>query len=95
MTYDRMMNVDRLSVTVPSELGAELRRVAGLRGQPVSTFVAEAIVHQLRLDALNQALREADHEFGPVSEAGVAEAMRIFDQAEALAAEKHMREAAA
>ncbi len=89
------MNVDRLSVTVPTEMGAELRRVADLRGQPVSTFVAEAISHQLRLEALNETLREDDLEFGPVSEEGIADAMRMFDQAEALAAKKHSRKAAA
>ena len=90
-----MMNVDRLSVTVPTELGAELRRVADLRGQPVSTFVAEAISHQLRLEALNETLREDDLEFGPVSEEGIADAMKMFDRAEALAAKKHSRKAAA
>jgi predicted transcriptional regulator len=89
------MNVDRLSVTVPSEIGSELRRVAELRGQPVSAFVAEAISHQLRLEALNESLRADDLEFGPVSEEGIAEAMKMFDRAEALAAKKHGRKAAA
>ena len=89
------MNVDRLSVTVPAQIGAELRRVAGLRGQPVSTFVAEAISHQLRLEALNEALREADREFGQVSEQGVAEALGLFANAAALAAKKRSGKSAA
>jgi hypothetical protein len=48
---------------------------------------------RIRLNALNQALREDDLEFGPVSEEGIAEAMRMFDQAEDLAAKKHGRKA--
>jgi predicted transcriptional regulator len=85
-TYARIMNAVRLSVTVSSEVGAELRRIAELRRQPVSTFVVEAIAHPLRLEALNEALREADREFGPVSEEGFAEAVGVFAEAAALAA---------
>jgi hypothetical protein len=72
------MNVDRLSVTVPAEIGEELRRVAGLRGEPVSTLVTEAIVRELRLLALDDALRDADREFGPVSEKEIATAMQAL-----------------
>ncbi len=68
------MNVDRLSVTVPSELGAALRELAEARGETVSAVVAEAIAHQLRLAALDKALGEADLQFGPVPEALVNEA---------------------
>jgi hypothetical protein len=50
---------------------------------------------RIRLKALNQTLREDDLEFGPVSEEGIAEAMRMFDRAEALAAKKHGRKAPA
>jgi hypothetical protein len=73
-----MVSVDRLSVTVPAELGEELRRVAGLRGEPVSTLVTEAIVRELRLIALDEALRHADHEFGPVAETQIAAAMQAL-----------------
>lgn len=44
----------------------------------MSAFVAEAIEHQLRLDALNEALREADLTFGPVPEEEIQSAMGIF-----------------
>lgn len=60
------MSVDRLSVTVPSELGAALRALAAARGEPVSTIVTEAIAQKLRLAALDAALAEADRRFGPV-----------------------------
>jgi len=68
------MAVDRLSVTVPSELGAALRALAEARGETVSTIVTEAIALQIRLAALDLALAEADQTFGPVGEALVAEA---------------------
>ena len=68
------MAVDRLSVTVPSELGAALRALAELRGTTVSNVVSEAISHQVRLAALDLALAEADRRFGPVAEDLVADA---------------------
>jgi predicted transcriptional regulator len=58
------MAVDRLSVTVTSELGAALRALAAARGATVSTVVSEAIAHQVRLAALDVALAEADARFG-------------------------------
>ncbi len=61
------MAVDRLSVTVPSELGAALRTLAELRGATVSTLVTEAIAHQVRLAALDVALAEANHRFGAIT----------------------------
>ena len=68
------MAVDRLSVTVPSELGAALRALAVRRGETVSTIVADAIAHQVRLAALDAALAQADRQFGPVPEEMVAKA---------------------
>lgn len=68
------MAVDRLSVTVPSELGAALRALAEARGATVSTVVTEAIAHQVRLAALDLALEEADRRFGPVDDEQVTAA---------------------
>jgi predicted transcriptional regulator len=68
------MAVDRLSVTVPSELGAALRALAQARGTTVSTVVADAIAHQVRMAALDVALDEADQRFGPVDETQLAAA---------------------
>ncbi len=47
------MAVDRLRLTVPSELGAALRSLAAERNQSVSTVVTEAIAHHVRMDALD------------------------------------------
>jgi len=68
------MAVDRLSVTVPSELGAALRALAEARGATVSTIVADAIAHQVRMAALDDALDEADRRFGPIDDAQVTAA---------------------
>lgn len=62
------MSVDRLSVTVPAELGAALRALAEARGETVSTLVTAAIAHRVRLEALDRALEEADRRFGPLDE---------------------------
>jgi predicted transcriptional regulator len=68
------MAVDRLSVTVPAELGAALRTLADARGTTVSTIVTEAIAHQVRLALLETALAAADRKFGPLPEELVAQA---------------------
>jgi predicted transcriptional regulator len=84
MTYDDGMAVDRLSVTVPSELGAALRALAEARGETVSTVVADAIAHQVRMAALDLALDEADRRFGPIDDRLIADA-----EAELIKAAKH------
>jgi predicted transcriptional regulator len=68
------MAVARLRVTVPAELGVALRTLAEARGTTVSTVVADAIAHQVRLAALDVALDEADRRSGPVDEGQVARA---------------------
>jgi len=83
-----MMAIDRLSVTVPSELGVALRRLAKARGQTVSTVVAEAIAHEIRLAAMDVALAEAEKHHGPVPEELVARA-----EADLVAASKRGRRA--
>jgi predicted transcriptional regulator len=74
MTHDDVVAVDRLSVTVPSELGAALRALAEKRGLPVSTVVTEAIAQQVRLAALDVALAHAERRFGPVPDEWIASA---------------------
>jgi len=68
------MGVDRLSVTVPSEIGAALRALAEARGTTVSNIVAEAIGHEIRLAALDRALAEADSRFGALAESLIRQA---------------------
>lgn len=74
VAYNHIMAVDRLSVTVPSEIGAALRALAEARRETVSTVVAEAIALRIRLHALDLALMDADERFGPVSDELIAEA---------------------
>jgi hypothetical protein len=68
------MAVDRLSVTVPSELGSELRALAKARGGNVSSVVTDAIAREVRLAALDRALGAADERFGPLDDELVARA---------------------
>jgi predicted transcriptional regulator len=68
------MAVDRLSVTVPRELGAALRALAEACGVTVSTIVTDAIAHHVRMAALDVALDEADRRFGPIDDAQVTAA---------------------
>ncbi|HEX3481377.1 MAG TPA: hypothetical protein VHT91_40465 [Kofleriaceae bacterium] len=78
------MAVDRLSVTVPAELGVALRALAEARGTTVSTVVTDAIAHQVRMAALDLALDEAERRFGPVDGKQLAAA-----EAELVEAAKH------
>src|SRR2546426_394216 len=82
------MPVDRLSVTVPSELGAALRSLAEARGATVSTIVTDAIAHEVRMAALDVALAEADRRFGPVAETLVLAAAPRVDAPDAAAAKR-------
>ncbi|MDX2018697.1 MAG: hypothetical protein SF187_00545 [Deltaproteobacteria bacterium] len=68
------MSVDRLSVTVPAGVGAALRALAEARGTTVSTIVAQAIGHEIRMAALERALAEADLRFGALDEELVVQA---------------------
>lgn len=74
------MNVDRLSVTVPSRLGRALRALAKARRLNVSTVVADAIEREIRGAALERALLAADEKFGPVTDELVAAAEAEFSQ---------------
>ena len=74
VSYVSGMAVDRLSVTVPSELGAALRALAEERGATVSMVVSEAIAREVRGAELTRALAAATERFGPVPEALVKEA---------------------
>ena len=74
MPYLGDMAVDRLSVKVPSELGAALRALAKREGETVSTIVTGAIASRVRLAALDRALADADRQFGALDDDLVARA---------------------
>ena len=66
MPYANGMPVDRLSVTVPVELGEKLRALAESRGETVSTIVTEAIEQEVRRAALKHLLADDERELGPI-----------------------------
>jgi post-segregation antitoxin (ccd killing protein) len=74
MPYTSGMAVDRLSVTVPSDLGSALRALAKARGANVSAVVTDAIAREVRLAALDRVLAAADERYGSLDEELVARA---------------------
>jgi hypothetical protein len=87
------MAVDRLSVTVPSELGAALRKLAEARGETVSTLVTDAIAHQVRRAALELLLDDTDKKYGPVPDELIAKAEARMLEARAKRRRKPTRKA--
>ncbi|PJN26988.1 hypothetical protein [Kitasatospora sp. CB02891] len=65
---------ENISVSMPSDLIAELRTRAGRRG--VSSYITEAVRHRLAMDGLAEivASHEADH--GALTEQEIEEARR-------------------
>lgn len=59
-------HVDKVSVSIPSEVAAELRSRAG-RGN-VSAYVTDAVVRQLEHDRLGDLLAELEEVHGEVTE---------------------------
>jgi predicted transcriptional regulator len=79
------MAVDRLSITVDSELGQAVREAAAAQGMSVSSWASEALAQRVRNHFLREALDAWEAEAGPLTDEDRAEAKRIFDEAEALA----------
>lgn len=66
----------KLSISVPSDLAAEVRRRVGARG--LSGFVTRAIAHELEREQLGAFLSELDKELGPVKKSTLAAARRAW-----------------
>jgi hypothetical protein len=64
----------KLSVSVPGELAAEVRRRVGTRG--LSGFVARAIAHELERQRLGALLIDLESDLGPVPPAELARVRR-------------------
>lgn len=62
------MNVDRLSVTLESELGTAVRDAASRAGVSVSAWIAGAASERLRHDLLGRALDAWEAETRPLDE---------------------------
>ena len=72
------MSMARITVTVDEETLAELKeRVAP--GE-VSAFVVEALRHKLRIDPIEELLRQLDVMYGPLTEAEAKEGEEWYGQ---------------
>jgi hypothetical protein len=60
---------DKMSVTVPADLAAEIRARAG-RGN-VSSYVTDALIRQLEHDRLGDLVTELENTHGPLTEAEI------------------------
>jgi hypothetical protein len=69
-----MTQVDRFSVTMPPEVGADVRQAAARRGISVSTWLAGAATDRLRNEMLGAALDEWEPEDDPFTQAELNEA---------------------
>lgn len=63
-----MGQVDRLSVTMPPEIGAAVREAAARQGTSVSTWLVSAAAQRLRNELLGAALDRWEAEEGPFSD---------------------------
>lgn len=63
-----MTQVDRLSVTMPPEIGAAVRDAAARDGMSVSNWLAVAAAQRLRNELLGAALDVWEAEDGPFSD---------------------------
>jgi len=66
----------KLSVSIPSDLAAAVRRRVGPRG--LSSFVARAIAHELEREQLSGFLAELSKKHGPVPRSELTRARRAW-----------------
>jgi hypothetical protein len=66
----------KLSVSVPGELAAAVRKRVGARG--LSGFVARAMAHELEREGVRVLLAELEEKLGPPSKADLARARRAW-----------------
>jgi len=67
---------EKLSISMPRKLAAAARKRAGQRG--LSSFVARAVARELEREALGQFLDELTATMGPVPEAELKRARRVW-----------------
>jgi hypothetical protein len=81
------MAVQRLSISVPPELEAQIRAAAQEAGVSVSTWLAQAAEHAAKIQAGQRAIREYEAEEGPLPEQERQEARRFLREVGILPAE--------
>jgi hypothetical protein len=75
------MTVQRLSISVPPDLEAQIRDAAAEAGVSVSTWLAHAAEHAAKTQAGRRAVREYEAEHGPLPEEERREARRFLREA--------------
>jgi hypothetical protein len=66
----------KLSVSLPSELAAAVRKRVGARG--LSGFVARAVAHELEREGVAVLLADLEDRMGPPSKADLARARKAW-----------------
>lgn len=66
----------KLSVSVPGELAAAVRKRVGSRG--LSGFVARAMAHELEREGIAALLAELEERLGPPSKADLRRARKVW-----------------
>jgi hypothetical protein len=66
----------KLSVSVPGELAAAVRKRVGARG--LSGFVARAMAHELEREGIGVLLDELEEQIGPPSKSAMARARKAW-----------------
>ncbi|MEW1900470.1 MULTISPECIES: hypothetical protein [unclassified Streptomyces] len=74
MKTTRAGTTENISVSMPSDLVSELRSRAGRRG--VSSYITEAVRHQLAMDGLAEIVAAHEEEHGALTEQEVEAARR-------------------
>ncbi len=77
-----MTQVDRLSVTMPPDVGSAVREAAARAGVSVSSWVTTATAQRLRNELLGVALDAWEAEDGPFTEQEMAAAREALDSAQ-------------
>jgi len=79
--YDDGMTVKKFTVSIPEELYEDLRREARAERTTVSSWVADAVEHQLGLRAMDEGIAEYEAEQGVITEQELAETKAEIDKA--------------
>lgn len=66
----------KLSISLPGELAAAVRKRVGSRG--LSGFVARALTHELEREGVRVLLHELEQELGPPSASDMAKARKAW-----------------
>ncbi|GGP35646.1 MULTISPECIES: hypothetical protein [Streptomyces] len=87
MKQSRSGVTENISVSMPSELVSELRSRTGRRG--LSSYVTEAVRHQLAMDGLAEIVASHEEEHGALTEQEIEAARReLFGDASAEGVER-------